>query len=51
MWRQRLNAIWLVEGDKNTKYFHNKATQGRKKNWIKGVKTLQVAGKWRREGM
>ncbi|XP_042969025.1 uncharacterized protein LOC122301700 [Carya illinoinensis] len=35
MWRQRSKSLWLKEGDANTKFFHNKASQRRKKNWIK----------------
>ena len=38
IWRQRSKALWFKEGDKNTRFFHNKATQRKKRNLIKGVK-------------
>uniref|UniRef100_A0A803P3X8 Reverse transcriptase domain-containing protein n=1 Tax=Cannabis sativa TaxID=3483 RepID=A0A803P3X8_CANSA len=37
LWRQRSRAIWLAHGDRNTKYFHHKASQRKKKNTIKGL--------------
>uniref|UniRef100_A0A803PUH4 Reverse transcriptase n=1 Tax=Cannabis sativa TaxID=3483 RepID=A0A803PUH4_CANSA len=43
-WRQRSRAIWLKEGDRNTKYFHRKANTRKRKNTILGL--LDSNGKW-----
>ena len=43
-WRQRSRAIWLPVGDKNTKFFHQKATQRKRKNHIRGV--FNKTGEW-----
>lgn len=45
MWRQRSRALWLKEGDKNTKFFHGKAKQRGKTNKIKKLKNEE--GIWK----
>ena len=43
-WRKRSQSIWLPAGDKNTKHFHNQASQRRHKNHIHGV--FDEEGRW-----
>lgn len=37
-WRQRSHVVWLKDGDKNTDYFHEKATQRKRINIIHIIK-------------
>lgn len=36
-WSQRSKTMWLQHGDKNTKLFHQKTSQRRKKNMISSI--------------
>lgn len=36
-WKQRAKVLWLTDGDRNTKFFHRKASNRRAKNMIKGL--------------
>ena len=43
-WAQRSRVSWLKHGDWNTKFFHSKASQRHKRNFILGIKNQQ--GNW-----
>lgn len=46
-WRQRSRVQWLKEGDRNSAFFHRKASNRKAKNTIKGLNDEQ--GNWRNE--
>jgi hypothetical protein len=44
IWLQRSRVTWLKEGDRNTKYFHQRAVWRARKNYIKKLKDDE--GRW-----
>ena len=44
MWFQRSKVLWATNRDKNSKYFHCRATQRKRKNSI--LKILKADGEW-----
>ena len=40
-WRKKSQEIWLKEGDKNTKYFHNSIKERRSSNKVFSIKNDQ----------
>ncbi|KAL6138050.1 hypothetical protein ACLB2K_063336 [Fragaria x ananassa] len=43
-WQQRSRVLWLAVGDLNTKYFHQKVSNRRKKNTLRGL--YNSGGQW-----
>ena len=48
-WRQWPRSLWLSAGDKNTRFFHQRASQRKKKNTIDGLYNENGCGKQMRE--
>ena len=44
MWRQLSKVAWLRDGDRNTRFFHSKASQHRQRNYI--TKLHDANGGW-----
>ena len=44
MWSQRSKIQWLRDGDRNTQYFRSKASERRRRNYIKGLYNRK--GRW-----
>ena len=44
MWRQRSRVQWLREGDRNTKFFHVRANQRKRRNGMEGL--FDHNGQW-----
>ncbi|KAL5576261.1 hypothetical protein UlMin_017960 [Ulmus minor] len=40
-WKQRSRTNWLTHGDRNLKFFHHKASERRRKNFIEGLKNME----------
>lgn len=51
MWYQRARTNWLVNGDKNTKFFHSQASVKRRKNLITGIHNNQGVWKTSKEAI
>lgn len=46
-WRQRCKNQWAKEGDRNTRFFHAKASRRHKSNLISGL--YDAVGQWKEE--
>ncbi|XP_023904265.1 uncharacterized protein LOC112016019 [Quercus suber] len=41
MWRQRSRFTYITEGDRNTRLFHSRATQRKRRNCIKNIRNQE----------
>lgn len=44
-WRQRSRVNWMLKGDRNTRFFRQKASQRKRKNYVQGITYLN--GNWK----
>ena len=44
IWRQRFKILWMKDGDRNTRFFHSKASQRHYHNYI--TKLYDSTGRW-----
>ena len=44
MWKQRSKVAWLRDGDRNSRFFHSKTSQRRRRNYI--TKLHDANGGW-----
>ena len=44
MWLQRSKTLWAAQGDRNTRFFHSRATNKHRKNFI--YKLRKLDGQW-----
>ena len=47
MWKQRSQNFWLADGDRNTSFFHAKATNRKQRNTIHGI--CDPDGSWQED--
>ena len=47
MWHQRSRSNWAQSGDKNTRYFHAKASNRKRKNTITGL--MDESNQWQKD--
>nr|POE56060.1 hypothetical protein CFP56_72374 [Quercus suber] len=47
MWHQRSRSCWAKSGDKNTRYFHEKASSRKQKNTVFGL--MDETNQWQED--